>query len=643
MSAACQFQSPAFTTAARPGASLAPRRCSRRWSVAASAQQQQQQQQQTTPASVQLDDRRASSSQAGTSSSPAASASSLERLLPREDSSGDGWSGDGGGNGNSRRNTAVDARYQPFLDEWDKGFVETQEEPEGYWMECVQGAVPQGLRGTLFRNGPGRFTVGQDPIDHPYDGDGLVLSIAFPGDGRAFFRSRFVRTAEFQAESAEQRILFRGTFATQRPGGPAHNALDVYVKNTSNTNVQHWGGRLWTLFEAGQPHRLDPATLQTQGLETLDGKIRAGLPFDLGSEAANRAFGGVTQAMQERAGAAQHMPEELYAAGGDAVTAHPHVDPATGRLVTFSYRVGPSARPPFLGTELTFWELDQDFGVAAWRSFELAGFAFLHDFALTESYFVVFQNPVTVDNLPYLLGRAPAAACVRWVSGRPTLLHLIPRPGRTDAQGRPLQARCFELPPLFVFHHANAFETDGGSKIVVDSIHYDSLPAVGREALAEQQIDPDAAFRCRLRRVELDMDTGVLRISSAFNEHLEMVAINEQRWARPHLYVYGYASQFDNPSIGIAKVDTAAGTAAVWRPGFQRFALEPKFVPRPGASAEDDGWLLSCMFHSGTGVSQLVILDARDVEKGPVAVLQFCKPVPSGLHGCWTDVCYAPA
>jgi all-trans-8'-apo-beta-carotenal 15,15'-oxygenase len=38
---------------------------------------------------------------------------------------------------------------------------------------------------------------------------------------------------------------------------------------------------------------------------------------------------------------------------------------------------------------------------------------------------------------------------------------------------------------LFVFHHANAYEE--GQRVIVDSIHYDSLPAVGREALAEQQ------------------------------------------------------------------------------------------------------------------------------------------------------------
>lgn len=39
--------------------------------------------------------------------------------------------------------------------------------------------------------------------------------------------------------------------------------------------------------------------------------------------------------------------------------------------------------------------LSADFGIAASREYELAGFAFLHDFALTENYYVLFQNPVT--------------------------------------------------------------------------------------------------------------------------------------------------------------------------------------------------------------------------------------------------------
>ncbi|PRW59430.1 Apocarotenoid-15,15 -oxygenase [Chlorella sorokiniana] len=621
----------------------------------AAAQSAQQQQQQVEEQAAD-EERRRSGSAASTSSSSsgssgvAAATSLLDGLLHRSGSSAaeTGLAASAQHKAAAEgqaRNTAVDVKYKPFLDAWDRGFIEAEEEPEGYFMEVVQGQVPPELTGTLFRNGPGRFSVGGQPFQHPYDGDGFILSIAFK-DGRAFFRSRFVRTAEYEAESAKQRVLFRGTFATQRPGGAASNAMDVYVKNTANTNVVHWGGRLWALFEAGQPYRLDPATLETQGLETLGGQVQPGLPFDLGAQAANEGFSSMVRGIHQRLGSAQHMPPELFNAGGDAVTAHPHVDSSTGRLVTFSYKVGPSIRqpplPPWLGTELNFLELEADFSVAAQRTFHLAGFAFLHDMAVTPNYYVVFQNPVTVDNLPYILGRAPAAACVRWVEGKPTLLHLIPRPGRTDAEGRPLEARTFTLPPLFIFHHANAYEADDGQRIVVDSIHYDSLPAVGREALAEQQIDPDVAFRSRLRRVEVDLRTVVQRITGSFDEYLEMVAINETRFGRPHRYVYGYNSVFDVPQIGIAKIDMEGRQVSLYRPGHQHFLLEPKFVPRPGGTREDDGWLLSVGFHSGTQESFLVILDAQQLEAGPVATLRFRRPVPSGLHGCWTSEYYGP-
>lgn len=94
------------------------------------------------------------------------------------------------------RYVRVDPRYQEFLDNWDRGFMETQEEPEGYHLELVSGAVPPDIVGTLYRNGPGSFAVGGERLGHPYDGDALVLSLAFDGSGRVFFRSRFVVTAE---------------------------------------------------------------------------------------------------------------------------------------------------------------------------------------------------------------------------------------------------------------------------------------------------------------------------------------------------------------------------------------------------------------------------------------------------------------
>lgn len=82
-----------------------------------------------------------------------------------------------------------------FLDNWDKGFMEAPEEPEGYWVDVVYGSIPKDMTGTLFRNGPNKFNIGGEALGHPYDGDGFVGSVAIK-DGAAYFRSRFVKTAE---------------------------------------------------------------------------------------------------------------------------------------------------------------------------------------------------------------------------------------------------------------------------------------------------------------------------------------------------------------------------------------------------------------------------------------------------------------
>ena len=51
-------------------------------------------------------------------------------------------------------------------------------------------------------------------------------------------------------------------------------------------------------------------------------------------------------------------------------------------------------------------------------------------------------------------------------------------------------------PPTIVFHHINGFEDAGRpGTLVLDSIHYDSLPVLGREPTKAQKVDPDAGFK----------------------------------------------------------------------------------------------------------------------------------------------------
>ena len=42
------------------------------------------------------------------------------------------------------------------------------------------------------------------------------------------------------------------------------------LKNQANTNIQFCGGRLLALWEAGLPYRIDPRTLETEGVDLLE-------------------------------------------------------------------------------------------------------------------------------------------------------------------------------------------------------------------------------------------------------------------------------------------------------------------------------------------------------------------------------------
>jgi len=65
---------------------------------------------------------------------------------------------------------------------------------------------------------------------------------------------------------------------------------------------------------------------------------------------------------------------------------------------------------------------------------------------------------------------------------------------------------------------------------------------------------------------------------------------------------------------------------------------EAVFVPRPGATAEDDGWLCAFVTDRASERSELVVLDARDVEGEPVARVHLRRRVPFGFHCGWAPL-----
>ena len=499
-------------------------------------------------------------------------------------------------------------------------------------METVSGEVPPDLEGTYFRNGPGKFDFSGsgERAKHPFDGDGFLVSIALKGS-RAFFRSRFVETQGLQEEEAAGEILFRNTFGTQRKWArPAleralANFGDSSQKNVANTSVIWWAGKLLCLWEASQPHRVDPHDLRTLGLETLDGLLKEGLPFATGVEPLDKLLEG--------------CPDF----NGDPLSAHPHVDAATGRLCTFGYTVQPGARPGSFRTVFKFYEFPEGsfrpVGGAP-REFAVDGFAFVHDFAFTERYYLLFQCPVDIDMVPFVAGTKCPGECLRFDGDKPVKVHLIPRPGPAAAG---LQPRTVDMESCFVFHHANAY--DDGEDIVADSIQLPYLPEFSTQSGPDGDflsVDFAAQPYNTLWRARIRTE-GVGEVESAqvVEKISEFPAVNPSVFGRRHRYVFqAIVPQYERnaPLQGLQKVDTEdPARCEEWFPGPRCFCGEPEVAPKRGGEAEDDVWVLCLFFDGASRSTQLAILDGACFAQGPVAVLrcpaEFDQHAPYGLHG----------
>lgn len=64
---------------------------------------------------------------------------------------------------------------------------------------------------------------------------------------------------------------------------------------------------------------------------------------------------------------------------------------------------------------------------------------------------------------------------------------------------------------------------------------------------------------------------------------------------------------------------------------------EPTFIPKRGSEVEGEGYLIALQNHLDVLRNDIVILDALDVAKGPVAVIHLPFKLKLGLHGNWVD------
>lgn len=293
-------------------------------------------------------------------------------------------------------------------------------------------------------------------------------------------------------------------------------------------------------------------------------------------------------------------------------TAHAKYHPTTGELHAVAYAWAQ------LLDHVQYVVVGADGHVRRTLDVPLAGMPMVHDMSLTEHYGVIYDQACTVDVEAAFAGvRFP----FRWEPEHGCRLGFLP----LDADSAD-SIVWVDAPLGYVFHPLNAYES-GPERIVIDVCWYPKVFDAERDG----PFDATA----NLQRWEVDLDRRTLTATVIderpfdFPRHAPSVGTQEHRFG------YGARVTPDDLAWPTVKYDLATGVCTEHDHGAGRGAGEPVFVPRAGGTAEDDGWLVQYVHRVDAGPSDLVVLDAADLARPPVATVHLPVRVPLGFHGSW--------
>ena len=438
-------------------------------------------------------------------------------------------------------------------------------------LEIIQGEIPAGLQGTLYRNGADRQYPTGRTDDIFIDGEGMFHSFRFQ-DGQVDYKSRWVKTERYEAQKAARRGLF-GRYRNRFTNDPGAEGVH---QGTANTTAMFHAGHLYALKEDDHPYEIDPDTLDTIGRT------------DMGGQIVSTSF-----------------------------TAHPKVDPITNELLGFSYQAKGDGT-----TDIVFYLFDSAGKKINEIWFDMPYAACVHDFAVTDEWIVFPFFPLITEMEAVKKG----GPYFQWNPDQETVIALVPRYG--DASG----IRWFRGPATSAGHMMNAHRE--GSKIHLDLCLYEGncFPFFTTpEGVTTPMVPP---FLTRIT-VDLERNDEGFDKARLMGPSCEMPRTDDRYQGRPYRYGYMIVYRSPDGSSSTGRLDHQTGALEVWSPGPGDTVQECQFVPRTPDSPEGDGWLLVPVARISKGRSDLVILDAQDLAAGPVCTIRLPVRVRSTFHGTW--------
>jgi beta,beta-carotene 9',10'-dioxygenase len=138
----------------------------------------------------------------------------------------------------------------------------------------VQGSLPEWLAGTLVRNGPGTFRIGEQSYRHWFDGLAMLHKFSFAG-GRVSYANKFLETKSYQSAREAGRITY-SEFATDPCCDLFARVMAVFnpkITDSAKVNIARIAQRYLALAETPIQVEFDIDTLKTVGVFNYEDRI----------------------------------------------------------------------------------------------------------------------------------------------------------------------------------------------------------------------------------------------------------------------------------------------------------------------------------------------------------------------------------
>ncbi|AFY70034.1 Carotenoid oxygenase [Thalassoporum mexicanum PCC 7367] len=448
-------------------------------------------------------------------------------------------------------------------------------------LPIIAGQIPTGLRGSFYRNGPGRIGRGGIPVGHWFDGDGAILAVHFDRGG-AQGTYRYVQTEGYLAEQQVGKLLF-ANYGMVAPIPWWQRFLNTDLKNCANTSVLALPDRLLALWEGGSPYALDLKTLATIGADDLDATL-PNIPY----------------------------------------SAHPKQDPVTGEIFNFGITYRGT-------TALNIFKSDRHGKIIQRKAIPLRGICPVHDFVLAGKYLLFCIPPVRLDVLPVLLKTKSYSESLRWQPQQGTQILVV------DRNNLEIVSRS-QVDAWYQWHFGNGY-TDRDGNIMFDLVRYDDL-ATNQYLQEVITGNPQTKAVGELWQGRLQPETGKMLTMQRVSDRIcEFPRINPHQVGQPHRHVYlaihrrgvntvketfGAIGSFDYASATMHEADFGAG----------KYVSEPVYAP--DVHNPEQGWLLITVYDATAHQSEVWVMDAQHLDNAePVCRLALPEVVPLAFHSTW--------